>query len=303
MSSTQESQNYEGDKSSNEDTKSSDGEYTKSSDRGDIVISDDVDSMIKFGLMCQDNNGILVNQNKEKKLLKYASITGRTDIYYILGKAHAICDNHTKSIKYYEKGYEINCIKSIRELASIYRFGRFGTVDKMESISLYERAVELGDVRSNLELGKLHNCVIGAKDIDASISCFQKTCEMNIKNKKDEEIVGEAYYNLGRIYNREIKDEKKAIEYYKKGCELNYIGALRQLYDIYHKQKNYTETSKLAFEASTKDTHHFANYDNYDEMLRLYEYVNRIENIKKTIASAVAVGKCDADISLIVDSL
>lgn len=103
-----------------------------------------------------------------------------------------------------------------------------------EAIKYYQKAIKLG---SNEAYGSLANLYYEQNDFVNARKNYEIVCNLP-KNKIDMKVKAQSYYNLGVMYRdgQGVKvDYKKAAQYFKMACDLNYGGACSNLGYLYGK--------------------------------------------------------------------
>ncbi|PDW57953.1 Sel1 repeat protein HcpA [Helicobacter pylori] len=129
------------------------------------------------------------------------------NLYY---NGQGVSKDAKKASQYYSKACDLNHAEGCTVLGSLHHYGVGTPKDLRKALDLYEKACELKDSPGCINAGYIYSVT---KNFKEAIVRYSKACEL-----KD----GRGCYNLGVMqYNAQgtAKDEKQAVENFKKGCK------------------------------------------------------------------------------------
>lgn len=143
---------------------------------------------------------------------------------YMFENGIFVVKNYEKSIEHYLKGKEE--IQSLLNLGYIYEQGLGVSVDLEKSIQFYQEAAEKDCPQALNSLGFIYKRM---KKMEEAIKCYEKSVDLGNLT---------AMYNLGKLYQFNLKDIKKGMKYYEIGAKNKDIECLYALGNIYYEGKD-----------------------------------------------------------------
>lgn len=175
--------------------------------------------------------------DKEKTLVWYlrAAEHGYAPVQYQLGKMHADKKERLKAMEWYQKAAN-DSPEAAYALGKIYEKGKVVPKDDVQAFWLYRKAAEKGHLAATFEAGKRY---LAQNKPKKAFRHYQKVAEQGDK---------EAQYHLGMMYLQGKVEGAvnlpKAQEWLEKSAAQNYLHALYQLGEMYHKGPLVVEVAK-----------------------------------------------------------
>ncbi len=163
-----------------------------------------------LGYFYQKGVGTPVDLEKAAYFYEKSYELGDTSSGYNIALIHVKNREYSKALSYLAKGIENNHAPSMRLLASLYLNGDGLLHDKNIAISLLEKAVELGDIKSIAQLGKIY---FVDKEYSKAFELFKKGAELDDID---------SIYHVGLFYAKGLgvrQDFASAFRYYEIGAK------------------------------------------------------------------------------------
>lgn len=171
-----------------------------------------------IGIICLPINAQTFEYYNYSKDLEQKAENGDATSMYYLGRCYrsgrGVDANPLKAIGWFKKAAAKNHAGAMYYLASYYLEGNFVKSDSLAAYKLYERAAELGDEWSALELGSLWNL----REIPNCATVALRWLLREVQNGKDESVKGLSAYSLYEKYcgNEGVnKNMVEAVKYLK----------------------------------------------------------------------------------------
>lgn len=163
-----------------------------------------------LGYFYQKGVGTPVDLEKSVKFYEKSYELGDTSSGYNIALIYVKNKEFSKALPYLTGGIENSHIPSMRLLASLYLNGDGLLQDKNIAISLLEKAIELGDIKSITQLAKIYYV---DKDYEKAFELFKKGSEYGDID---------SMYHVGLCYAKGLgikQDFATAFRYYEVGAK------------------------------------------------------------------------------------
>lgn len=202
------------------------------------------------------------------------------ELYWLLGMTYFELGNESdtsEAIDLFQKALDLRCYKAAEKLGNIYSDGVRVAKDLKKALYYYELSSSKGSDISSYNLGILYLEGEGIEqDVPKAIKYLERSGKQGL---------GYAYFILGDIYYAKEygidRDTGKALEYFKKSFELEYLFAATPICTIYTREEffNIDEALKYAEMAESK-----GETTPYYIIGDVYRYGNHCEkNVNKAI--------------------
>jgi TPR repeat protein len=122
----------------------------------------DPDCMVEYANLCHQGRGVEKNDTIAEKFFTEAANLGNARAMIGLGKMFLGKDNK-KAFEWFQKAAEGGNSEGMRELAKLYRDGKFVRKDEKNAAHWFKKAADLGDAESQVALGDMYRDGKGVK--------------------------------------------------------------------------------------------------------------------------------------------
>jgi len=194
---------------------------------------------------------------------------GCRDMSTLYEKGLGVPQDWQKALYYVIKGCELNHANSCTKAGNFYSSGKGTLKDDIKATHFYQKGCELGDGIACNNLGNSYINGRGVvKNLDLAETYLNKALSLGHN----------AYNNLGFLYHSK-GNEKKAIDYYIKGCETKDPTACSNLANIYGTQKEYYKSYNYFIKACNLADALACN----NASMLLYKKLLTVDNPNKTM--------------------
>jgi TPR repeat protein len=211
--------------------------------------------------------GMTKNHRKAKKLYENACLVLSKYAFVDLGNLYYDKGEYGKAMKLYMIGCKYGCKYAYIKVGIIYLYGMGVKRSRELARTVFEIACDLGCEDGFYYLADMYN---DERDTKKAIKLYKKGCEL--ESVKCLEKMGDNY-RCG--FNVE-KNIKKAEMYYRKACDLKHFDSFVMLYYLYYKKEDFVNASEILYRASFLSNFNKDEFDDYDDMMKLYMN-NRIQ--------------------------
>jgi TPR repeat protein len=242
----------------------------------------------------------------------------------LLGYIYILDEEYKKAQILLEDACALGNLNSFSSLALMYINGHGFRQNYDKAKIMFEKALLSNCPHAHYRLGTLY---LNGKGVDQdehkALECFKESCKrgcsmayMKIRDMYDENKIDKSVFD--QLYNGEhamvyeklageyrygyrvVKDEDRAIKLYEKAHKIDkYCGALKSIYEIHQKNKDYPKMLEIYSRAKIDDGYDWSD-PMMDYFVKLYE---ENQEIRKLAMAGVATGRCDVIFANIMDKI